>query len=287
MYYNPPKPAKYNFDPESKTPYKLSRTGIDSFVKCPRCFYLDKRLGISQPPGYPFTLNTAVDHLLKKEFDVHRKAKSTHPLMEKYGIDAIPFDHEKLPDWRENFVGVQFLHKPTNLLIAGAIDDVWADKEGNLMVVDYKATATERKTDLTDEKWPAYFRQMEIYQWLLRQNGHKVNDTGYFVYCNGLKDREAFDGKLEFDIEIISHEGNDSWVEETIIKAHECLLQNNIPESNRDCDYCKYRRVAEKVECKCNENKPESKPQILKTNLVSDNSQPETPDPKTFDGKLF
>jgi CRISPR/Cas system-associated exonuclease Cas4 (RecB family) len=246
--YNPPKPKKYCFDPKSTERFKLSRSGLESFINCPRCFYLDKRFGVAQPPGYPFTLNSAVDTLLKKEFDIHRADKTVHPLMQKYGIDAVPLAHKNLNSWRENFVGVQALHKPTNLLITGAVDDIWVDKNGQLMVVDYKATSTERETNTTDEKWGSYFRQMEIYQWLLRRNGFKVSNTGYFVYCNGRKDRKAFDGKLEFDIEIVKHDGNEDWVEKAITDAKECLTGKNIPEYSKDCDFCKYRIETEKIE---------------------------------------
>ena len=152
MYYNPPqKPLKYNFDPKSKEPFKISRSGIDLYCSCPRCFYLDKRLGVGQPPGYPFSLNAAVDHLLKKEFDLHRAKNIAHPLMEHYKVDAIPFSHPKLDEWRENFKGIRFLHKKTNLLITGAIDDLWIDKNKELIVVDYKATSKEGEVSLDAE----------------------------------------------------------------------------------------------------------------------------------------
>ena len=81
---------------------------------------------------------------------------------------------------------------------------------------------------------------MEVYQWLLRQNGYKVSDNGYFVYCNGDKDKKAFDAKLEFNITLIAYKGDDSWVEKTIIQAHKCLNGNKTPEANKDCDYCNY-----------------------------------------------
>lgn len=248
--YDPPKPKKYLFDPSAKEPFKLSRTALELFTNCPRCFYLDKRLGIAQPPGFPFALNSAVDHLLKKEFDLHRAKGTTHPLMAKYGIDAIPLDDQNMSKWRENFVGVQALHEIANILVSGAVDDVWIDRNKNLIVVDYKATSNERETDTTEDKWSSYFRQMEIYQWLLRQNGYKVSNTGYFVYCNGRKDREAFDGKLEFEVEIVKHDGSDSWVEKTILDAKKCLMQNKMPEAGKDCDFCKYREVTRKVEGK-------------------------------------
>jgi CRISPR/Cas system-associated exonuclease Cas4 (RecB family) len=235
------------FNPDLKEPFKLSRSRLENFLRCQKCFYLDRRLGVDQPPGYPFTLNTAVDHLLKKEFDIHRAAKSSHPLMEKYRIDAIPFQHSDLDKWRENFVGVQYHHKPTNFIVTGAVDDIWVNPKKELIVVDYKATSKDGEITLDAEWQMGYKRQMEIYQWLLRQNGFKVSDTGYFVYVNGKKDREAFDGKLEFDVKIISYTGSDKWVEQSLIDAKKCLKEDRLPNSALDCDYCNYRDAANEV----------------------------------------
>src|SRR3989344_7897581 len=81
-------------------PFRLSRSKIDGFIACPRCFYIDRRLGVDRPPGFPFNLNSAVDHLLKKEFDIHRAAQSAHPLMKAYGLEAVPFKHSKMDERR-------------------------------------------------------------------------------------------------------------------------------------------------------------------------------------------
>ncbi|MBU2575800.1 PD-(D/E)XK nuclease family protein [Patescibacteria group bacterium] len=117
-----------------------------------------------------------------------------------------------------------------------------------LFVVDYKATSKDKEIKELNEEWQGgYKRQMEIYQWLLRKNGFKVSDTGYFVYCNGKTDRKAFDGKLEFDINIIPYKGNAKWVEGTIKDAHKCLKSNKIPKTGKDCDYCGYRDAVESV----------------------------------------
>ena len=102
----------------------MSRSKIELFIDCPRCFYLDRKLGVGRPPGFPFALNSAVDTLLKKEFDIHRAQDSVHPLIEKYGVDAKPVAHEDLDIWRENFKGIQFHHNKTNFIITGAIDDL-------------------------------------------------------------------------------------------------------------------------------------------------------------------
>jgi hypothetical protein len=238
--YYIPKKTRGLFDPASKEPFKVSRSKIDLFIECPRCFYLDRRRGVGRPPGFPFALNSAVDHLLKKEFDIHRANNRPHPLMDTYGIDAVPFAHSELDIWRENFKGVQCVHKPTNLLITGAVDDVWKNPHDELIVVDYKSTSKDTQVNLDADWQDGYKRQMEVYQWLLRQNGFKVSNTGYFVYANGKKDRQSFDGKLEFDVTIIPYTGSDAWIEKTLAALKQCLVSDVIPKASKTCDYCNY-----------------------------------------------
>lgn len=240
--YYTAKRAKNLYDPASTVPFKLSRSRIELYMQCPRCFYLDRRLGVDRPPGFPFTLNTAVDTLLKKEFDLLRRSGEAHPLMKKYGIDAVPAEHVMLDQWRTNFKGVQALHKLTNLLIFGAIDDLWKGSRGEYIVVDYKSTAKNEEIIALDKDWQdGYKRQMEIYQWLLRRNALTVSSTGYFVYCNGNTRLEKFDGKLEFNLTIIPYEGDDTWIDGTLNDIHKCLNSGIIPGPGEDCDFCEYR----------------------------------------------
>ncbi|MBU6500933.1 MAG: PD-(D/E)XK nuclease family protein [Patescibacteria group bacterium] len=243
-YYNPQK-TRNLFDPKAIQQFVVSRSGIDLFVQCQRCFYLDKRLGVARPPGYPFSLNSAVDALLKKEFDAHRAKGSTHPLMKKYGVDAIPYAHDQLDAWRDSLRrGIQYFYEPANLTIRGGVDDVWVNPQGELHIADYKATSKNGEVSLDAEWQDGYKRQMEIYQWLFRHNGFKVSNIGYFVYCNGNTDKEAFDARLEFDIKVIPYSGNDDWVEETVKNLHKCLMSDELPEKSIDCDYCAYRESA-------------------------------------------
>lgn len=242
-YYNP-KRTRNLYDPNSKAPYKLSRSAIELFMECPKCFYIDKRLGTGRPPGFPFSLNSAVDNLLKKEFDALRAKKAPHPLLKEHGIDAIPAVNNNLDEWRNNFKGVQHKHEKTNLLIFGAIDDILETPKGEYMLIEFKATSrSEAITGLTEDHHEGYKRQVEIYQWLLRKNGYKVSDTSYFFYCNGLRNEKSFDKKLEFEISIIPYKGSDRWVEDTIVDAHKCLMGDKLPPAGKDCDYCAYREA--------------------------------------------
>jgi CRISPR/Cas system-associated exonuclease Cas4 (RecB family) len=243
-FYKPDRNPKWNYGGPN---WRLSRSKIDLFMQCPRCFYVDNVLGTARPPGFPFNLNSAVDALLKKEFDVRRAEGAPHPLMESYNIDAVPFQHKMMDEWRENFKGVSCHHEQTGMTIAGAVDDVWQQSDGTLIVVDYKSTSKDGHIEALDQDWhDGYKRQMEIYQWLMRQNGFTVSDTGYFVYANATKDRAAFDARLEFEVTLVPYTGSDAWIEATLRDIKSTLDSSAIPEPTPDCDYCRYREAAGK-----------------------------------------
>lgn len=243
--YNPNRSADWNYGGKK---WRLSRSKIEFFVECPRCFYLDNKLGTKRP-GYPeFTLNKAVDALFKKEFDAHRVAATTHPLMEKYHIDAVPFVHAKMDSWRENFEGIEYTHPETGFVISGAVDDVWVAPSGELTVVDYKSTSKPGTIEtLGDSSWnEQYRRQMGVYQWLLRKNGFEVSSMGYLVYANADADKEAFDGKLEFEVTVVECEGETEWIEEILPRIKETLDSDALPPIGDACEFCPYREAAGK-----------------------------------------
>ncbi|MGB4800622.1 MAG: PD-(D/E)XK nuclease family protein [Candidatus Saccharimonadales bacterium] len=238
------------YEPGKAAPYKLSRSKIELYMQCPRCFWLDVRRKITRPSSPPFNINKAIDELFKKEFDAYRVQKKPHPLMEQFGVDAVPYQHKDLDTWRHNFTGVTTLHKPTNLHIFGAVDDVWVNPAGELIVVDYKATAKAEPVRALGPEggWQdMYRRQMEVYQWLLRANGFDVSDTGYFVYATGNPGKESFDGVVEFETHVFPHTGKTDWVEQTIIAMKACMESDAMPSVGTaamggPCEFCTYAR---------------------------------------------
>jgi len=232
---------------------KISRSKLERFLECPRCFWLETKKNISRPPTFPFTINSSIDALLKKEFDEHRAAGTPHPIITAAGIDAVPYAHPNIDTWRHNFTGIQFHHQPTDFLVFGAVDDVWVDKQGNLIVVDYKSTGSNQH-HIYDE----YARQLSVYQWLLRKNGFPVSSRGYFVFArvdksahfsvmedepqNG-SDKERPAGKhawLPFDIFVEGLEADDSWVEGELYNARRVYDLPTAPAANPKCPFCSY-----------------------------------------------
>lgn len=232
--------------PGQKDIFKVSRSKIELFTQCPRCFWLDARLKIKRPSGPPFNINKTIDELFKKEFDVYRAKGEPHPMMTDNQISAIPYAHADLDTWRANFTGVSTQHEPTNLHVFGAVDDVWVNDDGELIVVDYKATSKASEITIDSDWQMSYKRQMEVYQWLLRANGFEVSDTGYFVYTNARIDLDGFNDKVEFITKVIPYTGNDKWVEPTL-KAMKKCLDGDMPAVGQaamggDCDFCLYAK---------------------------------------------
>lgn len=232
---------------------KLSRSKIELFCQCPRCFVLDRKHKCTPPGSPPYTLNNAIDALWKFEFDKYRALGAPHPLMVKHGIDAVPFQHEKMDEWRSNFKGINFFHEPTQFTITGAPDEVWVTPTDELIIVDVKATSKSTEVNLDADWQMGYKRQMEIYQWLLRQNGFKVSDNGYFVYCNGKGDRDSSGTQLKFDISVLEYVGSDAWVEPKLLEIKDKLLSDSPPESGVDCKLCKYQEQVKRclMELRC------------------------------------
>ncbi len=245
--------APKTFDPSSSEPFTISRSKLDLFTDCPRCAYLDLRLGVKRVSGPSFTLNNAVDELLKREFDAHRVQGTQHPLTRQYGVNATPLNDPRMDEWRDALRrGIKHHHQRSNIILRGGVDDVWVDQDGQLMIVDYKATSKKEGPSTTDDLYDSYKKQIEIYQWLFRQNGFSVSNTGYFVYVNGKSDAVAFDGKLEFDVNLIAYTGNSDWVDQTLVDLKDMLMSESIPKIGKafnggPCDFCTYREAAGKA----------------------------------------
>ncbi len=229
-------------------PFKVSRSKIELFMQCPRCFWLDAKLKITRPSSPPFNINKAIDELFKREFDTYRAKAEPHPLMKEFSIDAVPMQHDMLNVWRQNFTGVTALHEPTNLWVFGAIDDLWVDSSGQAIVVDYKATAKEQGVSIDSDWQISYKRQLEVYQWLLRRNNLKVSDVGYFVYTNAVVKADGFFDKVDFVTKVIPYKGDDTWIEPTLIRMKATLDDAKMPPVGTAamggiCEFCSYARA--------------------------------------------
>ena len=238
--------ANSMYQKSSNEPFTISRSKFSNFINCPRCFYLDRVKGLKEPSMPGWALNSAVDDLLKKEFDKHRKEKTPHPIMKEYNLNFIPFDHPDIDKWRESLSsGISYLDKETNLIIKGGIDDVWYDLDKKeLVVVDYKAqsnnTPVETEAYLESKFHQGYKRQMDIYVHILRNMNFKVSDKTYFMVCNGEKTNKEFGNKIDFKTVLVPYKADTSWISRKIQDMKKTLESDKIPEYNENCESCIY-----------------------------------------------
>ncbi len=234
---------------------KLSRTALEQHIRCPQCFYLQRKLGLKPPAMVPLTLAVATDALLKNEFDAIRETGAGHPLWEREGLNVRAYQHEDIDLWRNNFKGIRIKHS-SGIEIFGAVDDVWENLDtGELHIVDYKSTSKQGEPSI-DVGWgDGYKRQMEIYQWLFRQAGHTVSNIGYFLYVNGSKEGGFYDhgtnGVMRFATTMIAYKGNDAWVSNAVDTATACLGSDTVPASGDDCDNCRYYSERAQISDSC------------------------------------
>jgi hypothetical protein len=226
--------------------FKISRSKFSNFLDCARCFYLERVKGLKDPSMPGWSLNSAVDELLKKEFDEYRKLQKPHPFILKNNLKFIPFQHEQMDHWRNALSGgVSYLDENTNIQLHGGLDDIWFDLDKKeLVVVDYKAqsnnTPVETVAYLESQYHQGYKVQMDVYVHILRKMKFKVSDTAYFLVCNALKTPKKFDAKLHFDLTLVPYKTDTSWIESKIVEMKKTLELKEVPEVNKHCEKCMY-----------------------------------------------
>ena len=243
------------FNPDNPYPYELSRSRVETFLRCKACFWLHQIHKVPPPEIPSFTINSTTDILLKRDADAVR-GKSALPLWEQAGLEhIIPFDHEHLNNWTNslhyglNDSYFNTVHKETNIKFGGGLDDVYLNTETDqIHIIDYKSQAQGTRNPDTYEVKPSslndpwkigYKRQMDMYVWVARQKGLNVSNTGYFVYVDAqhkhiegmLIDRDPSIAWMKFNASIIPYEADTSWVEPTLVEIKNFLMnQSTIPD---------------------------------------------------------
>ena len=238
--------------PGQSEDFKVSRSKLTDFRKCPKCFYLDRVKGLAYPSTPGWTLNARTDDLLKKEFDECREQEIPHRIMETFGLkDVVPFKHEDMDRWRNSMhQGLEARFSDSNIILHGGVDDIWWNvKTEKVIVVDYKSQASKYpvrpRTYLysTHKRW--YAEQLDFYAYLLQQMGFDVAQTGYFYVVNEDGSSPGFHGKLTFQETLVPYKCKTDWIEPSVKQMIETLNSQEIPDGNESCENCAYARARE------------------------------------------
>ena len=212
--------------------FQLSPNSLNLFLECPHCFWLDKKMGVKRPPPYPYALNSAVDTLLKEEFDEYRSKNEVHPLLADNNIPAKLFPNQDLLNqWRNNFSGIRYYDPELDATLFGAVDDVLEFEGGKLAPLDYKSTGSK-----VANVYDRFQIQMDIYTYLLEKNGFSTPRKGYLAFyvvdkSNGFIDR------LPFKKELHTIDTNPDDVYDLFKEAVATLRKDSPPLHNPDCKF--------------------------------------------------
>ncbi len=216
-------------------PLKLSRWQLDLFVSCPRCFWALKRHNISQPKGYPLALNTAIDVLLKDEFDGYRRQGKPHPLLASAKSEAKLFgDAAKVQEWRNPYQGLRWTERESGHTLFGAVDDILEFPDGSLAVLDYKSSGAREITI-----YDSYQLQMDVYTFLLQQLGYRTAPKAFFAFFVAVK-TDGFNGRLPFRGTLVEVAPNPARVLPLFHQAIALAQSDQMPSCGAQCDVCRW-----------------------------------------------
>lgn len=166
---------------------RLSKSQLDKFQDCPRCFWMKHRLKLGQPEGISSKVWKGVERVTIAHYALHRKAATTpENLIGQVPEGAIPVqlsddDMKALRYWGK---GLQF--KVDGVLVTTALDDMLqydVDGKKQYAVIDYKS-----KAKLTDEEATAdmYQNQADVFDLACNANNYPTDGTVYFDYWSPL-----------------------------------------------------------------------------------------------------
>lgn len=212
--------------------HKFSPSTLSILRDCPRCFWLQFNRGIKRPEGVFPSLPGGMDLILKRHFDVFRDRGEMPPELKHLEDEYKLFDDiSLLTDWRNNFKGIQWQDEDGNLF-RGAIDNLLR-KGDKLVVLDYKTRGYPLKEDTAGY----YQDQMDIYNLLLRKNGHETEDYAYLLFYHPKEVSEQ--GDVIFHTDLVRRPINVGNAERIFSRAV-AVLNNEMPEPAPNCRYCGY-----------------------------------------------
>ncbi len=213
--------------------FKLSPSSLNLFLECPRCFWLGKHK-VWKRPSSPFPqLPNGMDRILKAHFDRFRARGELPPEIKDHhhtkGLKLFN-NEELLKEWRSNFKGIKFIDKEGNIL-AGAVDNILVN-EKKLIVLDYKTKGHPIKDEI--EAGNGYQNQLDIYNFLLRNNGYKTENYAFLLFY--YPDKVLETGEVIFNTFLARRDINPDNGESIFNNAIK-LLNEDCPSNS--CEWCK------------------------------------------------
>ena len=218
-------------EPVLKKKWYFSPSALNMFLDCPRCFWLEKKMGIKRPRGIFPSLPGGMDLVIKTYFDRYRLQGSVPPEIEGKVEGTLFADLDIMERWRSwRKTELRYENRDLNVSLSGALDDCLYD-DGFYIPLDYKT----RGNKLTSDPRAYYQNQLDCYCLILEESGYKTKGVAYLVYYwpNEVSEK----GMVEFEVTPIRIETDTNTAKQTVERAAN-LLDGLLPDRKEACEYC-------------------------------------------------
>lgn len=171
-----------------------------------------------------------MDRVLKVHFDSFMKKSELPPELHVLSHMQLFDNEEQLSTWRNYRKGIRWTDQRGNV-ICGAIDNLLIHK-GKLVVLDYKT----RGYPLKDDTHEYYQDQLNVYTFLLKENGYDTENYAYLLFYHPNKVLPTGEILFHNDLKKIEVSIKDA---KKLINDAIKLLESECPEADK-CEWCKW-----------------------------------------------
>lgn len=223
---------------------RLSKSALEKFRACPKCFYLEKNASLKQPQGIRAGVPMGIDRVLKGHYDAHRELKTVPPEL----VGKIPgglYDGHRvsMKDLRNWRAGLTVVEDGSEL--STALDDLLFDAATGLYnMIDYKSKA--KLTDVADTQ-KYYQVQADCYDLALNANKYPTDGRCFFAYYAPItvgqtiatQTNEGCLFPFTWHCQVIEIKANHANAKDLLKRAAACLAGKE-PAAGVDCEYCNF-----------------------------------------------
>lgn len=231
---------------------RLSKSQLDKFIGCPRCFWLAQNHKLKQPDMISSKVWKGVERLTIAHYEAHRIAKTTpENLVGQVPDGAIPYQGDRITLKELRYWGKGLRFDVDGVEVSTALDDMLQIPDGaqpsgsRYAVVDYKS-----KSRLTDEESTSqmYQTQANVYDLACNINGYPTDGMVYFDYSSPVSIEGAEPAGGPGDVgytmqkwasQVIALKADHAAVKNLVVAAAACL-ESAMPEPGAECTVCQY-----------------------------------------------
>lgn len=209
----------------------LSHTAIEAKNRCPRCFWLYYKQGISPPEGIQSRLANRFDVVLKNYFNSFRVRNQLPPMVRGYLSGKLQ------NPLRERY----YFRLSEQYGFFGKLDECLVTPAGEHIPVDFKTTSSDPRKEAGEDRkklLKIYHHQIEEYIFLMEKNKIKTAGFGFLIFFYPDLSETIHNG-FPMVMKIIKVTAEPTGVIQRIKDAVD-ILEGEIPKPASDCPFCRW-----------------------------------------------